>query len=485
MKVELLINNNKSRVIGELKAILKLRNQLKIRAQNYFFSPAYRSGRWDGWVKYITEVNGSFSTGLLQQVIDLCQALEIKYTIRDVRTLFVDKNTNEGLGGLTFFDYQKTSINAALRHKVGGISFQRGILAEATNAGKSLIAAGIFASFAKKRRGLFLVNSKTLFVQALADFEKLLPGEVGMVSADKTAWKRVNVCMVQTLGNRAKKDAFYRNELAKMDLLLMDEADEVIGRKDAKNILALAYNVTVRYALTGSALLSKDKCRNQDLISYFGPIIHKTTNKELVEKGISTKPEIRIYMGNDHLVAKGDYKSEYQLGIIKNRQRNKKIWKITNSFVAKGRLPVLILFKTHEHADQLIKLIPKEIAGVYKIEVAHHKTANREDIFKRFNEGKVDILIASMIIKRGKNLPKIRTLINAAGGDSHASVLQIFGRGLRKDNSKGSKKSKIYMIDLFDKGAYLQRHSKHRIMYYKKEGFPVKELYKKIIKKLL
>ena len=73
------------------------------------------------------------------------------------------------------------------------------------------------------------------------------------------------------------------------------------------------------------------------------------------------------------------------------------------------------------------------------------------------------------------NLKLIRTLINAAGGDSWRNVLQIFGRALRKE---AGVKEEVNVEDFMDEGRYLKRHSKHRINYYKKEGFPVGELYK-------
>ena len=37
---------------------------------------------------------------------------------------------------------------------------------------------------------------------------------------------------------------------------------------------------------------------------------------------------------------------------------------------------------------------------------------------------------------------------------------------------------KVYFEDFYDQGAYLLRHSKHRLSYYKREGFKVIELYK-------
>lgn len=454
---------------------MELRNLTRLRAKNYFWSPQFRKRQWDGYIYYITEIRAEFQTGLLDEICTHLEEMGEKFKITDLRDKFKDLHTFEGLGNLKYRQYQKDSINAVLNHRVRGLKFPRGILAEATNAGKSLIAAGIYASFSKKRRGLFLVNSKTLFVQTIKDLKELLPGEIGQVNADKVDWKRINVCMVQTLGNRLQKDPKLRAELSKMDIVIVDEGDELIGRKDCQLVLKHCFNAPIRICLSGSPLMSKDKNRNKDQIKYFGPIIHSISNKELVDQGYSTPPDIRMYSGNKHIVYPGDYSREYLEGIITNRRRNKIVWRLVNNYLKKNRAPILILFKIHEHAENLIKVCPKEISQNYKIEVVHHKTANREDIFERFNSGKVEICLASMIIKRGKNLPLIKTLINAAGGDSQANVLQIMGRSLRSHKSK----RKVYLLDFWDEGKYLKRHSKHRRIYYKAQKFEVKELYNK------
>lgn len=478
--VKIILGNNKSRVIATTKTLSKLRRDFKIRAKNYFWSPAYRQQKWDGYVRYISEVNGSFSTGLLDQVVELLKEQGKKYEIVDNRELFNPIHKVEDLN-LTdfesFFDHQHVSLQAFLENRVAGIKFLRGILAEATNAGKSVIAAAIFAMFAQKRRGIFLVNSKTLFTQALRDLKKLFPDEVGQVSADKTDWKRINVCMVQTLGNRIKNPE-YRNYLAQTDIMIVDEGDELIGRKDCKDCLNTAFNAVIRICLSGTPLMSKDKCRNQDLLAYFGPVINTTTNKQLVDAGISTPPDIRVYTGSRRDRG-GSYKEQLDYGIIKNKYRHRRIWKRVDKQFQKKRGPMVILFRYEDHARRLMRECPEDIQKIYRIEVVHHKTPGREQIFEDFNNGKVDILIASMIIRRGINLPLIKTLINAAGGDGEEGVLQILGRLLRKHKSK----KKVWFIDYYDEGKYLRRHSKHRINYYKKQKFEVKEIYKKAFKK--
>jgi superfamily II DNA or RNA helicase len=472
--VKIIVNNQKSRLIAPLKIKMQVRKVFAIKNKKAFWSPAFRKGQWDGYVRYMGEDSGLFSTGLLDQLCKHLDDLEEEYEIEDNREVFKDLHELNDMGGLEFRDYQLESVNSVLNNRFKGIRYQRGILNEATNAGKSLIAAGIYASFSQKRKGLFLVNNKTLFEQAYSDLCKLLGKEnVGRINADITEWKRINLCMVQTLGNRMKKDPRYKNYLAQVDIIIVDEADEVIGRKDCQAILNSSYNATIRIALTGTALKHKDPLKNQEQLSFFGPVLHTISNKQLVGLGVSTPPDIRIVLGNSTVRYDGDYKAEYHDGIIDNPIRHRRIWKKVMKHALKDRLPILILFKEHQHTRNLMECIPSEIYQKYNVRVVHHKTKARETIFRKFNEGKVDILLASMIIKRGKNLPLIKVLINAAGGDSEVALLQIFGRALRSHKTK----KKVIIYDFWDVGKYLQRHSKHRLIYYKNQGFPVKQTF--------
>jgi superfamily II DNA or RNA helicase len=474
-KIKIIVNNQKSRLLADLKTIMQVRKVFAIKHPNYFWAASWRQHKWDGYIRYITEQGGNFKTGLLPQLCQHLDDLGKEYELVENREIFKDLHKPKEMGGLKFRDYQEESRASLVDNMFKGIRFQRGILKDATNAGKSLIGGGIIASFSKKRVAVILTNSKTLFEQVYPDMIKLFGKEdVGRMNSDHSEWKRINICMVQTFGIRMQKDPSYKNKLAKVDIVIADEADELIGRKDCQRILENTYNATIRVALTATGGMHKDPLRNQDLLAYFGPIVHITKNKELVEKGVSTPPDIRITTGSVKSL-KHSYKEQYEMGIIKNKDRHRKIWARVARHIGRGRLPVLILFREHDHAHRILAEMPEELESQFTYTIVHGETPGREKIFEKFNKGRIDILLASMIIKRGKNLPGIRVLVNAAGGDSEVTVVQILGRALRK--AKGKKK--VWIEDFWDLGRNLRRHSYHRVRYYKNQEFPVKELYKK------
>lgn len=472
-KVKIILDNNKCRVVGSAKIVFELHENIKLKAPGYFFSPAYRRRVWDGFTRYVTE-SGTFPTGLIDLIIEELKRLKVKYSFEDDRKQFKDLHIVTKMGKLELRGYQLASVKALLENKLGDVKFIRGILNEATNAGKNLIAAAIYSSFSNKRRGLFLIDNSVIYDQAKKELEELMPGQIGCIRGKDVRWNRVTVCMVQSLGLLLKKSPKAKTELNKMDIVIVDECDSTVPKKTCKNILGQCFNATIRVGLSGTALNHKQKTRNRLVQMYFGPIIHATTNKQLVEGGFSAKPYIRMVQGNTKHRYDGDFEKEYRRGIIKSKERNRIIWGIVAKQIGKGRGPILILIKNHAHIGYLLKEMPYELETTLTYSSVHGKTFGREEKFEDFKKGKIDILIASMIIKRGKNLPSLKTLINAAGGDSESTVLQILGRGMRREEGV---KEKLWMYDFWDYGRYLRRHSNHRLRYYKSQGFPVKEIF--------
>ena len=192
----------------------------------------------------------------------------------------------------------------------------------------------------------------------------------------------------------------------------------------------------------------------------------------MVDLGFSTKLVIKIVQGSTLEGVRGDYQLEYQKCITENRDRAFLSVKRTKKNIRMGRLPAMVICQFHNHIELMYEIYQHHFGMYYKVAFVHHAVKNRKEILNRFAKGEIDILIVSFIIKRGHNLPLIKYIQNAAGSDSNETISQLMGRGERKHKSKNV----VYMDDLYDKGYYLERHSKHRINYYKREEFKVKIL---------
>ena len=92
----------------------------------------------------------------------------------------------------------------------------------------------------------------------------------------------------------------------------------------------------------------------------------------------------------------------------------------------------------------------------------------RNMVKQMFADGKIKVVVTTVIWKEGINVPIIDDLINASGEKSPTTLLQIFGRGLR--TAKG--KSKVYVYDFMDRDAsILVDHTGMRKDIYEQDGF--------------
>lgn len=466
--MQLIVNNNKTRILGDIRVIDRLREHpyFAIRDANAFYSDAFRKRVWDGMVRYITE-RGLMDTGKLPQLIEVLEEWEEDIEIIDEREHLKPLKISKYINNHKLRRYQFDAIKAIKKNRVAGLPFYRGVIAAATNAGKTIISATIHKTFNSKT--LFLLNSTELFNQGLEEIEEFLPGELGYISSSEIKWNNFMLVMVKTAKNRIHQ---IQDKLAEYPVVLVDECD-LATSKTYRAVMGYTFNSYIKVGLSGSAFVNKDKNKNERIRCIFGNELYSISNKELIDKGYSANVKLFMWSGQTNI--RGTFDIEYSEGIVRSAERNKKIIRRVVSHTRKGRVPILIIAKLHEHVDILyrsLKLKPE--LEEYNIEWVHHERKDRTKIVKDFKDGKIDILVGSYILKRGKNFPLMRALINAGGSEAVSISLQILGRATRKHKSKDV----TYMDDFMDDGKYLARHSRRRLRVYKNEKIKVFEKYK-------
>lgn len=192
-----------------------------------------------------------------------------------------------------------------------------------------------------------------------------------------------------------------------------------------------------------------------------------------MEQGFSTPVVVKIIKGNDRMVRTNDWEEEYKKGVVENTHRNQVAVNRAKYYMNTGTFPILVVCRLHEHVKNVFDLYKKTFWPEYVVDWCHGDRKDRQEVIEAFREGKVNILISSLITKRGQNLPLIRVIQNLAGGDDPSNPLQVLGRGTRTHESK----DKFYYEDFWDQGDYLERHSKHRYIYYKNEGYKIIKLF--------
>lgn len=460
-----------------LKFAQKLYQEFSVRHPNAFYLRTRQRGmqNWDGKIHYINK-HGEFKIGFLPAVYEKCIEYGIKPKVVDMRKpLPKVKRVVTKIGKYKLRPEQEKAVKAIISNQVGNSLFQIGVLDYTVNAGKTLIMSSLYLSYKRQLKTLLITNDSDWLNQAREEFKQYLPGEdITFVQGKVLNWSNFTIGMVQSISRNMR---FYQHELSKIDMVLVDEADQG-GSKQYQNVLTRLFNTRIRIGLSGTIYMSKlakDKVKNMNLECFFGKVIAEFKLKDSIKKGYSTKTIVKMvpsrpWYGNweSEFVT---YKDIYDDSITLNKYAKRMAYARLKWNINQGRYPALVVCKHIAHCENLYKFFKKKLGDAYNIAYVHVNTPSklRQQIMKDFREGRIDILVSTTIIARGKNFPKLRYLLNAASMDSQEKSIQFLGRLVRTDESK----NRVYLDDLHYPGDYLSRHGRHRKQYYQKQELKV------------
>lgn len=437
-------------------------------------------------VSFFQEDDKKFYRGHLNLVLEALKNQRVEFKL-DLGKQSPKKDLVD-LYGVTYRDYQRESIEAALEKK-------RGIIKVATAGGKTVIAAGIVKSI--NEPSIFLVTTVPLLHQAVESFHKFGIQDVGIIGDKIKKLGRNIVADARYITRLIKEDAAVRKIMASVNVLVADEGHHSPAVSFTNNILACRnaeYNIT----LSGTPFESNqfgDSIRDVQLVGMFGEVIHEVTALELIELGFIARPLIYVLNSEGDPVKRGEIKSHwqrgrqynkiYEEGIVFNKGRNRKAVDIIYILTQLKKMQVLVLVSQVRHGVELLKLL-KDLdisavfmAGskqVYKQDIKNPET-DKIDNFKsntveEFREGKYNVLIGSPVMGEGFDLPgdMVEALVLLAGGKGLIPVLQRLGRALRPKSDGRD----VYVVDFMDfQHFYLENHSRRRIDEYRREGYDV------------
>jgi superfamily II DNA or RNA helicase len=244
--VEVEVYNDKSIIINHDDPLGKLpfpyqealRNELSYKVPDSEWSAKYKTGQWDGRISLYVKRNQSFPTGLTMRVARLFDELNVTYKFSDKREKPVrDYSIDCDFMGKDLRDYQTISGDLALKN-------QRGMLALATGAGKTMTSCYIFHKL-KVKPVVFVVPAIELLKQTQKEFEKYLridgePVKVGIAGGGlcEINMEGINVVTYQTALNAFNKKYMESsnkivqdsNESSKPTGLLEKELDEATSK---------------------------------------------------------------------------------------------------------------------------------------------------------------------------------------------------------------------------------------------------------------
>lgn len=442
-----------------------------VKIEGLKYIPGYRKGAWDEYKHYLTQ-NGKFATGFLPLMLKYLNDNNVEVEINDRRDSIPEfhEDFSDVIGTFTLRSYQVDavkSVNNYLNNKE--IYFPRGIIDGATNAGKNLVIAGIHENI-KDSKTLLLLHSKDIYMQAIEYFTNIFRSDVYGIDSNSTKSRVLNIgrftiAMVQTLHNNMAKSTDVLETIKNyFNVVIVDECHHAGSRTYISTLQNI--NAGVRIMVSGTPLKNDDKVKNLDIIANSGTKLYSISNKVLIDHKVSRKPVINLHLSNvENKLTFFTYAEESQLAIENATSRLEKIGDLIEAKLDKY---FLVFFQKRHHGKLLYSYLTNRFPKL-DIVMIHGDSPNRKQAVDDFSKSKIQILISSLILKEGINLPNIDELILANGGKSLITVTQLIGRALRAKQGHDT----VQVHDFYDMGKYIESHSKRRIKFYESEGFEI------------
>jgi superfamily II DNA or RNA helicase len=370
--------------------------------------------------------------------------------------------------------------NRCVEKMVRTSRFGGGLVVNATGTGKTRLSAMLFSRISGK--GCFIVDQLVLMEQAIADLEKELGEKVGMVGNSIFEPRRITVGTVQTM-HKHQDYTDFQKWTRQLDVMFIDEIHEQMNHRN----FSVVQNIRPKavYGLTATLQLRKKNVRLRAW-SLAGPVIYEFPLVEGQRRGVLTKGvAIRVMVDNridmedissDMATHKhGTWGRFYDEKIVHDVARNEVVEDIIRKARKEGRFSAALVTRVEhlrELADRLPDVPHRVIAGTFR---GQHVDIKDRMLFKdSFEEGKVRVIIANTVMKKGVNIKRLDVVVDAAAGSNPNDPIQKFGRGVRLHEDKdGLLYFDISDYDPDNRYNWFQKAAKRRARALKQAGIPV------------
>lgn len=479
-KVEIDVGYSYSRIVNSRAAISLSAKKFSAFARNAQYSALYQHGHWDGRQCMVNKNDGSFGTGLLD---DLVQFLgdtvgSTNLNIKDLRTP-PEKVFN--------FEWKLTDPMRKAQDEALAVLHKNttGIIKMPTGTGKSRLFSKLLQELGV--RTLVCVPSKELLYQTAQVLEASIGGKdfkLGLWGDGKYPAENstVVVAMYPTLvANRSKDIPDVRKQfietMGAFELLICDECHKVCSNDNITKTWETIMDINAYYRFGFSATPFEKKDTVAELLqrSSFGNIIYDIPIEQARDDGYVTpftvyfvKPEYpKEYTRRGTTGMTWNEAHDYYIGT--NGIRNKAVVDATKLLLEDGR-KTLVIAQRIDHNELLAKVLAEDIGedNVYllhgQLDSKYRKAAMQEYKARR----DPCVMVASSVGNDGIDIPDISGIVLAHGGKSFFQNVQRTGRGLRTFQGKEN----LVFIDFDDSdlGRWFSQHTKARIGYYRDLG---------------
>jgi len=505
-KLKLILNNHKITIQNAPINIARLLEKAtSYLVQGHYFSPAFRSRRWDGREHLLVFKKGHYRApiGLLGVIRQELDKNGIEYEVKRAKTRKPEKVEFIWNEEIRLRPYQVEAIEAFCKSPDAG----RGILKMPIRSGKTKTAAGIIKRIGVKT--LFLVPSQMLMYQTAKSLSESLPGsKVGMIGDGNWEEGSITVATIQTLGRlkggtkqqcsgnkmrnesgvlikgkylaslapcgrkrcngshnyKAEEDTRYRPLINNYDLAIMDEIHHLTGEV-WHNVFS---DIPAKYRLGLSATVNFD-CKKENergviwLRACCGDIKYDVSTSELIEQGYLMRQHVEMKPIRKPNCDGEKWSRDLQNRCIySNPVRNRQIVIDAVTETDKG-YKVMIVTNRKSQIKDITEIMDKY--GIGHVTVTGEDSQDvRDERVDDFKSGKVQIIIGT-VFGEGVDIPEIESVIIAEGGqDAKATVQRM------RNMTPMEGKTVSRLIDYWDDtNAYFRKHSRKRYTTYKSE----------------
>lgn len=385
-----------------------LEAEYRFHPPSYQFMPAYRMGRWDGYIRMLKR--GSLPTGLFfatRRQVE--QDYGFRFSIVDQRKRVECRDK----GPRSDRPYQNDCVEEMVWRARRGAG---GLVLAATGTGKTRLV-GMFLS---RVRGecCFVVDRKSLLYQAQKEIAQVTKERVGVIGDSEFKPGRITCATSQTL-DRHRETKKLHAWMARQQVAVIDELHTMMGRRTFQTVKEMQPHAC--FGLTATLELQKKAIRT-GAYALTGPVIFEFPVAEAVEGGYLTKGAV-VQVELDTRTESKDYAEV----IVDNPVRNSVVEELVREGYRRNRYCLVLVSRIHHLAllSKQFRDIPhRAVSGIVAVE-------DRLAAQGKFEKGTVRLILASEVFSKGVDIKRVDMIVDAAALKSKNTALQKFGRGVR------------------------------------------------------
>lgn len=332
--------------------------------------------------------------------------------------------------------YQNQCVEAMLSTPVGGL------VLGATGSGKTYIV-GLYLKKVTEQ-AVFIIDELTLLFQARKEIQRVLGEPVGIIGKGKWEPERVTVATIQTL-HLHRSTPRYRAWAKGIGVVIIDEIHLAINRR---NFVVVKYlRPKVCFGLTATLQLQKKEVRFR-AYEVCGPTLFKYPLHQGVAEGYLSHGLVVMadcYHDGVPSYWRGleGYQEAYTSIITEHHERNHRIVNIVEAAYNAGHHVVLLCDRV-PHIRELGRLL----AGIpHCLVYGAVPVEERQAACRDFDEGKLRLIIANRVFKKGIDIKAITFIIECSGSKDPNDCIQKYGRGVRMSPGKDG----LVYVDIRDR----------------------------------